>query len=73
MLNDVKPDVMSCFEWLGKATCTGTPDMFLCSNWNAMACHLKLVMYPVNELVGYFVNQVSGMHIILSQFLYYFY
>ena len=52
---------VSLYEWVGTVTICGEPDIFRCLSWNEMLSHLTLVTYSVDDLNGYFVNQVNSI------------
>jgi hypothetical protein len=52
---------VSLYEWVGRVSICGEPDLFHCKSWNDMLSHLTLVTYSVDDLNGYFVNQVNSV------------
>ena len=59
---DLDNHKLSLYEWVGDTSICGTPDFFSCKTWEDMSCHLKRVTYLVDELTGYFVNQVMFIY-----------
>jgi hypothetical protein len=51
-------DMLTMYEWIGKVSKDGTPKMFDCVSWDELSVHLNLVTLRIDDVKGYFVNQV---------------
>ena len=57
-LDSKSEDVVTLYEWTGEVSATGSPLMFACNTWEELSVHLKLKTVRIDDVRGYFVNQV---------------
>ena len=56
-------DMVSFYEWMGAVTMEGYPKMFECANFDDLSLHLKHKTLRINDVHGYFVNQVCVIYV----------
>ena len=51
-------DMVTLYEWIGEVSRNGSPKMFECVTWDELSVHLNIVTLRIDDVNGYFVNQV---------------